>query len=313
MIYGAIALEQYRDGKFNPAADLFESATKLDPDSVDAWNGLGWANMNSRKGAQGFQSSQDFTRVLALDPTNAMALNGMGWASSRIGQKDDALKYWQRAVDSDPSATSPMSGLAQAALENNDYDEAVKWYERWLKLDPNNADAKSGLEQAKIGQTYTQEALAVATDFFKQLDDEQFADTAKLIGPRASALFHSGSMFAPLRPATQSEEESEKAWADFLKRYRGPLGKTVNRTTKSAQFIPASAPDRSGRQLAVPMQLLGAVNRQRPSALLQFDTKYENKRNATEVLSLQKSPTGEWKIFYFVIQTADVPQDPLKG
>ena len=267
--------QQYHDGKFDLAVQTFQHANQLDPKLIDAWNGLGWSNMNLRNPRPG---GFDFARALALDPKNPMALNGMGWVEWReraqaFQNTDDAVKYWQRALDADPTATSPMSGLAQSALDKNQFNEAIKWYEKWLSQEPKNADALLGLEHAKLGKTVIDEATDIAKAFFQSLDDDQISETHKFIVARIGASTRgqivSGdadpSFFPGRRTQTPTLEEVDSAWDEFLKTYRSPMGKTVSRTLQSIRY---SAPWRArgagsfGQPLRLPyVQGAGRVRR----------------------------------------------------
>ena len=86
--------QNYRDGKLKLATDLFQTANALDPNSADAWTGLGWSMMNSNQ----LTGQNEFARALQLDPKNAMALNGMGWAMSHMGDAEEQRRntdYWR--------------------------------------------------------------------------------------------------------------------------------------------------------------------------------------------------------------------------
>jgi tetratricopeptide (TPR) repeat protein len=275
-------------------------------------------NSNSKTGGN------EFARALSLDPKNAMALNGMGWANSHLGGADEqarTIDYWRRAVEADPTATSPMRGLAQNAYQNADFDEAVKWYEKWLALDPKNADATAGLEQAKQRQSDVKAANAVATDFFKMLDDGQFADTRSLTSPRTAALFSSGEIHGTTKAFGQLTGEVAKViaedWIDFLKKYRVPLGPTVQRNLQSVQY------SLNGRSVGTEHEqirgyeiggspVLSSTSRDIPTLKLEFTTKYENKKSVVELLTLDNARAGVWKIRGYVIHETEAPRDPLK-
>jgi tetratricopeptide (TPR) repeat protein len=310
--------QKYREGNFKLADELFKKSLNLDSNSVDAWTGLGWSMMNTNL----LTGQNQFAKALQLDPNNAMALNGMGWAMSHIGDAEEQRRntdYWRRAVEADPTATSPMRGLAQNAYSNADFDEAIKWYEKWVALDPKNADAIAGLEQAKQGQTAVEGATAVATDFFKKLDGQLFAETGTLTGPYLVATFNSGEVSGGIRPNRGKSDEQEKhEWVEFLRKYREPLGKTIERKLEAVKYtrerksVGTAGAHFSGRIDGI--IVASRIFQSEFSILLQFNTKYENKRNVVELLSLGLGQTfdGEWKINGYGIEETPAPRDPLK-
>lgn len=148
----ALAIEAWKlrsSGNLEEAETTFEKVVALDPTSANAWNGLGWSQINQNKIEAARQS---FEKAVALDPKSAAAWNGLGWIAKQQGQTEEAVKNWKKAVAAMPGATAAVSGLAQIAMEQQDYAEAVKWYEQWVKAEPNNAEAKAGLEKARQGR-----------------------------------------------------------------------------------------------------------------------------------------------------------------
>jgi Tfp pilus assembly protein PilF len=312
--------QSYRDGQLRAATDLFRTATALDPTSADAWTGLGWAMMNSNQ----LTGQNEFARALQLDPKNAMALNGMGWAISHMGDVEDQRRntnYWRLAVEADPTATSPMRGLAKNAYQNADFDEAIKWYEKWLALDPNNADASASLAQAKQRKAAVNSAMSVATDFFKLLDERQFSDTQSLTAKRTIAVFNSGEIRGNTEFSRNSRfpqrtiGENRQDWFDFLAKYRAPLGKTILRSLESVKYTQdrvsvGTAGDRA--RFDTGFNPFRGVQRAEPNIVLQFTSKYENKRNVVELLSLEQTAEGDWRINTYGIEETETPRDPLR-
>ena len=139
----AQAWQAWQGQNFTEAETAFAQAVEKDPDNANAWNGLGWSQMNQGK-AEAAQEA--FERCLKVDPRQAAALNGLGWIAKNQGKTEEALKHWKKAVDSLPSATAAAMGLAQTYEELKQFDEAAKYYRLVLKYDPQNADVKRQLE-----------------------------------------------------------------------------------------------------------------------------------------------------------------------
>lgn len=70
------------------------------------------------------------------DITGAIALGGIGDANLELGKKDDALKYYKKAIDwHDNQFTAPIYMMKAALVYEleNDYEAAAKLYERLKK------------------------------------------------------------------------------------------------------------------------------------------------------------------------------------
>jgi Tfp pilus assembly protein PilF len=300
--------QNYRDGKFKPAADLFERATRLNPASSEAWTGCGWANFNGKLPGD---VSLHFREALRLDPKNAMALNGTGWLNWQQKSNDEAVKYWQSAVEADASSTSAISGLAESALQKSDFDEAEKWYTKWLELDPMNSDATRGLADLQIRRAAEQKAKTIADEFFKLLDSGKFNDARQLTSSAVTVRFLSDSGVADFDGSRDKPEKEQSGWAEFLKEFRAPLGTSVGRRIESISFGWEGHPD-SGRSGAVSRRSMEPPRG--PIALVEFhfESKFEHRRNVTEYLGVYKSESGEWKVGRYTIDQPAIPRDPLK-
>src|SRR5262249_31788596 len=57
--------ELWKKQQYDQAAKKFEAAVKLDPDSANAWNGLGWARFNGGKGETALEA---FEKCISLEP-----------------------------------------------------------------------------------------------------------------------------------------------------------------------------------------------------------------------------------------------------
>ncbi len=138
----------WQERKLPQAEDMFKKAVDKDPTNSNAWNGLGWSQLN--QGMQ-FNAKEAFEKCLKIEPKHAAALNGLGWIAKGQGKTDEAISHWEKSVKAVPTATAALSGLTQTWMGLKQYDKAVKYYQMWLKVEPDNADAKTGMKKAKAG------------------------------------------------------------------------------------------------------------------------------------------------------------------
>ena len=137
----------FMQGNAVDAEKKFKEAVEKNPKNANAYQGLGWAQLNGNKPDE---AKKAFERCVALDAKNTAALNGLGRiAYFNDDDEDAAIKHWEKAVSLDKQATGPMMGLAQLYNHRGDYENAVKYYKIWLKSEPQNEDAKKGLQDAQ--------------------------------------------------------------------------------------------------------------------------------------------------------------------
>jgi tetratricopeptide (TPR) repeat protein len=303
-----------QDHKFDQAARIYLQAVLLDPTSVPALDGWGWAILNSGGSPEGA-----FQRALALDPRDAAALNGLGWFCGNNNNNDEASGYWRRAVEADPTATSAMLGLAKIAAGKGRYDEAVAWYEKWLKVDPQNADANIGMNTAKQMQATMKDARAAIDEFLKRLDDGNYVQSWEMADTRFAA----------------STGGDALKWEDYMKAQRAPMGKLVGRKV-DASGVSAFAPGagrgggggggRGGRGGFAASGFGGsqfgggrggdggiAGTEEVTEVEVQFITQFEHKKDVLENIAAVKTDNGDWRIARYQISTPRTSIDPLKA
>jgi tetratricopeptide (TPR) repeat protein len=76
-------------------------------------------------------------------------LNGIGYMLLRSGQTGDALAILRRNADEHPTSSNVYDTLGEAYMNAGQKDLAIRNYERSLELDPNNRNAADQLEQLK--------------------------------------------------------------------------------------------------------------------------------------------------------------------
>ncbi len=115
--------QQWAQQNYTGAATKFEEAVKLDPRNSNAWNGLGWANLNAGKDDR---AREAFLAVLKLEPKHPAALNGMGQMALADRNYDEAEKYLVKAAAA-PDASAAWYGLTRLYLIQGKYAQAEKW------------------------------------------------------------------------------------------------------------------------------------------------------------------------------------------
>ncbi|MEX0938303.1 MAG: tetratricopeptide repeat protein [Pirellulales bacterium] len=121
-LYLSMARFSERTGSFEQAAEHFETALKLDPDSLDAL--LGYAHMYDRQG-QLEKATELYRRVVSAHPNSATALNDMGLCLARRGMYPQSLDALQKAVVLQPDKKLYRNNVATVLVEMNRGEEAL--------------------------------------------------------------------------------------------------------------------------------------------------------------------------------------------
>ena len=136
----------WRQRKFAASAEKFEAAVELDPESSNAWNGLGWSRFN---GGESEKAIVAFQKCVALEPKHPAALNGLGQIYQMWEEYDRAEKYLLMAA---PPAPAAWHGLTRMYLLQGKFDEAEPWAAKVIAQNPADPTARKMLAAAQAGK-----------------------------------------------------------------------------------------------------------------------------------------------------------------
>jgi tetratricopeptide (TPR) repeat protein len=125
------------------AIELFERAIKLKPDYAEAYNGLGWAYLDtwgiraalrppSRKNCT--VAIEFFEKAVSLNPAYFDSYLGLGFCYNRLGRNKDALPYLEKAVQLNPDDGNAWTYLRLVYEELNRYEEAIEAQKRDIQI-----------------------------------------------------------------------------------------------------------------------------------------------------------------------------------
>jgi tetratricopeptide (TPR) repeat protein len=98
------------------------------------------------------EAAQVFQTALKLDPRSPRAAYGYGWVAERLGALDAAESAFQRAADLDPHYADALAGLSGLAVRRREWDRARALAQRAIEADARQTDALMNLVRADIGQ-----------------------------------------------------------------------------------------------------------------------------------------------------------------
>lgn len=141
---------------WDTAIDAYESALKLQPDFLDAWNNLGICRQ--RRG-QFAQAATAYRQALLLESRNAGLLANLGTVLREMGELTEAVELLRAAVDLEPAVVSHSVNLGIAYWNQGNFAEAERTLNETLARAPDDADAAFNLGNALHGLGRQREAI----------------------------------------------------------------------------------------------------------------------------------------------------------
>jgi tetratricopeptide (TPR) repeat protein len=168
-IWGLLAAGEAHEsqGQFVDAIADYREALKLDPNHPNLHFRIGralLARSESRgdDNADAESAKEEFAQELRSNPTNGNAAYELGESYRKLGQEDEARRYFELAINSYPSFEEAHVGLA-ATLMQSDPALARTHLQKAIALNPEDAVAWYRLAQAERNLGHSEEQkLALA-------------------------------------------------------------------------------------------------------------------------------------------------------
>jgi tetratricopeptide (TPR) repeat protein len=122
----------YHLARYDEALDRFQIARSLEPKSVNALNGVGFANLQLRRYDEAMEM---FGAALQLDPKSSEAKAGVGTTYFQMRKYRLAADAFREALSSNPGSVPLHYNLAVTCLRLNERDCALQQYNSLKKLE----------------------------------------------------------------------------------------------------------------------------------------------------------------------------------
>lgn len=161
------------EGRNQEAVAAFKQALKRQPDSYEAYYGLGWAYINLRQFAESLEASQEAVR---LKPDYAEAHHHLGMAYERLGRAQEAIPAFKEAIRLKPNAHS-YEGLGWSYSRLSRWPEAAGAFEQAVRLNPDEPSLRGALVGCYLGMG-DREAALKEYQTIKKLDPKTAQEVA---------------------------------------------------------------------------------------------------------------------------------------
>ena len=140
------------------AIRLYERARALAPTHIHVLVNLAAAY---RAAGRLHEARRTIDTVLQVEPGFAIAHNNLGNLLSDLGERQEALRCYERAAALDVRYADPLSGLARIAEEEHRLEDAGRLAERALELAPQSVSAALTLARVRLRQDDATEATRI--------------------------------------------------------------------------------------------------------------------------------------------------------
>ena len=220
-------------GDASAAGELFEKATRLEPETADGWTNLSVALNVLGETTRARDCAE---RAASLQPDSSAALAALAGAQMEQGDLDGAIKVYEQAIGLLAPSTQTYCAYGKALLKAGYFDDALGKLELAVETDGNNPIARWMLTMAQCTPMFgsVEEVGRARARFAAYLDElKAWFETA----PRPEAHTAVGS-YQPFYLAYQPVNNRE-----LLSRYGNLCGQWM-------QTLPQDAPAPAPRKVA---------------------------------------------------------------
>ena len=159
-VYNLHAFILYFDKKFNEAINSWTKAININPNYIEALNGLGNALLKLKKIDQ---SILNFEKAIKINPNYYEAYCNLGSALLKLGKHKEAITNFEKVIEIKPNYFEAIYGKAYALMKNQNYNEAILVFSEFIKFNPQNADAHNAVGACLISLNKFEDSINYLT------------------------------------------------------------------------------------------------------------------------------------------------------
>lgn len=139
----ALAEKHRSRNEFNSAEWEYNSALKIDPDSIRANFGVGTLYMEMGQVDKAKGVFQKLSRIEAIfEEENKHIFNEFGIELRKANMIDEALANYMKAIEISPGDENLYFNVARLYYDAKDWTNALKWIEKSISTNPYSREAK---------------------------------------------------------------------------------------------------------------------------------------------------------------------------
>ena len=257
-----LATVYYATGELDKAAEHYQEAIKIRPDSAEALNNLAYLYTEQNSNIK--QAIEMAETAVQLEKNNASYIDTLGWAYYRDGDLDKALVYLLKANQIVSGQGEVLLHIGRVYLDKNDFDSAIAYLKEAFKADPKLKDPDNSLYLAVRLKSYHSALADYHTLMGERADKERInnilmsiarlyqeeklydkaIDITKLcsdvksgIRPLSEPLFNSYSLADSSKPSLTLDEAPDSATASESLQIAAPEAQTTSENAESEKPV----------------------------------------------------------------------------
>ncbi|HMM59112.1 MAG TPA: tetratricopeptide repeat protein, partial [Candidatus Rifleibacterium sp.] len=257
-----LATVYYATGELDKAAEHYQEAIKIRPDSAEALNNLAYLYTEQNSNIK--QAIEMAETAVQLEKNNASYIDTLGWAYYRDGDLDKALVYLLKANQIVSGQGEVLLHIGRVYLDKNDFDSAIAYLKEAFKADPKLKDPDNSLYLAVRLKSYHSALADYHTLMGERADKERInnilmsiarlyqeeklydkaIDITKLcsdvksgIRPLSEPLFNSYNLADSSKPSLTLDEAPDSATASESLQIAAPEAQTTSENAESEKPV----------------------------------------------------------------------------
>lgn len=195
---------------------------------------------NFLNGQQDFAgAAEHFTHAAQVDYHFAPAYNSLGYAYRSLDDLDNAKLAFEKYVALVPNEANPQDSMGELLMEMGDYEQSVAHYQKALEIDPNFASAYAGLTinyslmgQPEQAQEAAADMLAAARTFGEKQNAMFQSVTSYVFADDIDA-----AMDLARKMAAEAEDEGRHGAAAGAHQYMGDIMLKADNPAKAEEHF----------------------------------------------------------------------------
>jgi tetratricopeptide (TPR) repeat protein len=134
VIHGTLGDVRHDLDLWEDAKDAYEQALRLDSNNHNAMNNYAYF-MSIRK--ENLEYARELAeKAISFEPENAAYLDTVGWIYYKMGEYQQAREYIRRSIDTGDASAEVYEHMGDVYKALDDHENAVKYWNEALELDP---------------------------------------------------------------------------------------------------------------------------------------------------------------------------------
>tara|TARA_B100001057_G_scaffold352675_1_gene354393 strand:- start:2707 stop:4203 length:1497 start_codon:yes stop_codon:yes gene_type:complete len=155
-VYNLYAFTLYFTSKFEGAVDSWKEALNINPNYIEAFNGIGNAYLKLKNINLAIEN---FEKAIRINPNFFEAYCNLGSSFLKLKKYQSAIINFEKAIKIKPNYSKAIYGKAYSLMQNKNFDEAIIFFNKFIKLNSPSAEAYNAVASCLMSLDKFEESL----------------------------------------------------------------------------------------------------------------------------------------------------------